>query len=236
MLRDDVEAIAAELRGASRAARRSLFTVGGLGPTTDDRTLEGVALGLGVPLRAAPRGRAHGRREVRGVPRRRLRAVPGAQREPPQDGAAAGRGGADRQPDRRRPGRALPRRRDAHRLPAGRARRARWRSSTSRSGRCFAEVFGAAHYEERSLTVELQDESAIADILRAAEAAHPEVYVKSRAKVLGSTRVIRDHGERARRQRRRGRRAARRRRRSSCSRRSPPPASPSARAGEPTTD
>lgn len=55
----------------------------------------------------------------------------------------------------------------------------------------FAEVFGSAHYEERSLIVELQDESAIADILLGAETAHPLVYVKSRAKVLGSERVIR---------------------------------------------
>jgi nicotinamide-nucleotide amidase len=54
-----------------------------------------------------------------------------------------------------------------------------------------AEVFGDARYEERSLEVELQDESAIADILRAAEQAYPAVYVKSRAKVLGSTPVIR---------------------------------------------
>ena len=58
-------------------------------------------------------------------------------------------------------------------------------------GPLVAEVFGAARYEERSLEVELQDESAIADILRAAEEQHPSVYVKSRAKVLGSTRVIR---------------------------------------------
>jgi molybdopterin-biosynthesis enzyme MoeA-like protein len=58
-------------------------------------------------------------------------------------------------------------------------------------GPLVAEVFGDAHYEERSLEVELQDESAIADILRAAEEQHPAVYVKSRAKVLGSTRVIR---------------------------------------------
>ena len=57
-------------------------------------------------------------------------------------------------------------------------------------GEVFGEVFGAARYEERSLEVELQDESAIAEILHAAEAAHPAVYVKSRAKVLGSTRVI----------------------------------------------
>jgi nicotinamide-nucleotide amidase len=55
----------------------------------------------------------------------------------------------------------------------------------------FARVFGAAHYEERALTVDIQDESAIATVLRRAELEHPEVYVKSRAKVLGSARVIR---------------------------------------------
>ena len=55
----------------------------------------------------------------------------------------------------------------------------------------FARVFGAAHYEERALVVELQDESAIADVLRDAAAAHPSVYVKSRAKVIGSTPAIR---------------------------------------------
>jgi nicotinamide-nucleotide amidase len=55
----------------------------------------------------------------------------------------------------------------------------------------FARVFGAAHYEERALVVAIQDESAIATVLRQAELEHAAVYVKSRAKVLGSTRVIR---------------------------------------------
>ena len=55
----------------------------------------------------------------------------------------------------------------------------------------FARIFGSAHYEERSLVVHLQDESAIAEILRQAETDFPLIYVKSRAKVLGSTRVIR---------------------------------------------
>ena len=58
-------------------------------------------------------------------------------------------------------------------------------------GALFARIFGSAHYEERSLVVQLQDESAIAEILRQAEGTFPAVYVKSRAKVLGSTRVIR---------------------------------------------
>ena len=55
----------------------------------------------------------------------------------------------------------------------------------------LTEVFGVAHYEERSLVVETQDESAIADVLRRAEDDHPQVYVKSRAKVIGSVRALR---------------------------------------------
>jgi molybdopterin-biosynthesis enzyme MoeA-like protein len=53
----------------------------------------------------------------------------------------------------------------------------------------FENLFGPAHYEERSLIVATQDESAIADQLASAEAGFPEVYVKSRAKQLGSARV-----------------------------------------------
>jgi molybdopterin-biosynthesis enzyme MoeA-like protein len=55
----------------------------------------------------------------------------------------------------------------------------------------FTRVFGSAHYEERSLVAGLQDESAIAEILRQAESDHPAVYVKSRAKLLGSEPIIR---------------------------------------------
>ena len=54
MLRDDIRAIAAEIRGALERRPALVFTVGGLGPTSDDRTLEGVALGLGVELRLHP--------------------------------------------------------------------------------------------------------------------------------------------------------------------------------------
>ena len=52
-------------------------------------------------------------------------------------------------------------------------------------GDVFDRIFDVAHYEERTLVVDLQDESAIADILGAVERAHPDVYVKSRAKVMG---------------------------------------------------
>ena len=122
MLRDDVDAIGAELRGCLGRRPALVFTVGGLGPTSDDRTLEGVALGPRRPAGAARRGRAHGHRQVPGVLRGRLRAVPRAQREPPQDGAAAGRGGAAGQPHRRSPRGAVPQRRHVHRLAPRRAR------------------------------------------------------------------------------------------------------------------
>ena len=76
-------------------------------------------------------------------------------------------------------------------------------------GPLVADVFGDAHYEERSLEVELQDESAIADILRARRGAAP-VGVREVAR-QGARQHARDprHAQRARRERRRGRRAAR---------------------------
>jgi SAM-dependent methyltransferase len=55
----------------------------------------------------------------------------------------------------------------------------------------FESLFGLAYYEERSLIVATQDESAIADQLASAEAGFPEIYVKSRARQIGSARVIR---------------------------------------------
>jgi molybdenum cofactor synthesis domain-containing protein len=51
---DDVEAIAAETAGFTRAYD-VVFTSGGVGPTHDDVTIEGVARGLGVPVVREPR-------------------------------------------------------------------------------------------------------------------------------------------------------------------------------------
>ena len=54
MVRDELDAIAREVAGAVARRPALVFTVGGLGPTSDDMTLEGVALGLGVPLALHP--------------------------------------------------------------------------------------------------------------------------------------------------------------------------------------
>ena len=190
MLRDDIEAIAEELRGSLARRPALVFTVGGLGPTSDDRTLEGVALGLGVGLELHPEAE---------------RLVAAKYRE----FHAAGYVPFPELNDSRRKMARLPAGAEPIVNPIGGAPAVLCRAGETRIvslpgvpgelmaivdeslDELFAEVFGAARYEERSLEVELQDESAIADVLRAAEEAFPAVYVKSRAKVLGSTRVIR---------------------------------------------
>ncbi len=190
MVRDEVAAIAAELRGALSRRPALVFTVGGLGPTEDDLTLAGVALGLGVEivlnaeaerLVTAKYREFHARGYVPfaelNESRRKMARLP-AGAVPivnPIGGAPAvlcERGGTSIVSLPGVPGELM--------------------AIVEQSlGAVFARIFGSAHYEERSLVVSLQDESAIADLLRGAQAAHPEVYVKSRAKVLGSTPVIR---------------------------------------------
>ncbi len=190
MLRDDIDAIGAELRGCLDRRPALVFTVGGLGPTSDDRTLEGVALGLGVPLQLHPEAE---------------RMITAKYREFYEAGYVPF---PELNENRRKMAR-LPAGAEPLVNPIGGAPGVLCR----RAGTCIvslpgvpgelkaivdeslealvAEIFGDARYEERSLEVELQDESAIADILRAAEQQYPAVYVKSRAKVLGSTPVIR---------------------------------------------
>jgi nicotinamide-nucleotide amidase len=189
MLRDELEAIAAEIRGAVARRPALVFTVGGLGPTADDRTLEGVALGLGVPLGLHPEAE---------------RMVALKYREFYTSGHVP----FPEMNDSRRKMARLPAGAEPIVKPIGGAPAVLCRAGDTRivslpgvPGELkaivdgpleglLAEVFGVAHYEERALTVELQDESAIAGILHCAEEDHPQVYVKSRAKVIGSVRAL----------------------------------------------
>jgi len=190
MVRDDLDAIAREVAGAVARRPALVFTVGGLGPTSDDRTLEGVALGLGVSLALHPDAERMVREKyaefhARGfVPfpemndaRRKMAMLPAGARPivNPIGGAPAVLAQAGPTAIVSLPG--VP-----EELVA---------IVEQSLDDLFATVFGSAHYEERALTVAIQDESAIATILQQAECDHPAVYVKSRAKVLGSTPVIR---------------------------------------------
>jgi len=184
LVRDDLEAIAAEIRGVLERAPALAFTVGGLGPTADDMTLAGLALGGRVPREEHPRAerlvaQAYARFAADGlVPfaelneaRRKMARLPrGAAPVPNPVGGA--------------PGVVLQRGATTFVSLPGVPEELAAIVEQSLGG-VFGRIFHAAHYEERSLVVDLQDESAIADILGSVEAAHPEVYVKSRAKVMG---------------------------------------------------
>lgn len=65
---DDPELIARAIRRAEDGRPRFVFVVGGIGPTPDDRTYEGVALALHLPLEVPPEGRAWMEEIVRGRP------------------------------------------------------------------------------------------------------------------------------------------------------------------------
>jgi molybdopterin-biosynthesis enzyme MoeA-like protein len=189
MVRDDLEAIAREVAGAVGRRPALVFTVGGLGPTSDDMTLAGVALGLGVPLTL----HTEAERMVR---------------EKYAEFHAKGYVPFPEMNDARRKMAMLPAGAEPVVNPIGGAPGVLARDGATAIvslpgvpeelvaiveqslDELFAEIFGTAHYEERALVVAIQDESAIATILRRAELDHPAVYVKSRAKALGSTRVI----------------------------------------------
>lgn len=190
MLRDEVETIADELRRAHARRPALIFTVGGLGPTTDDLTLAAVALAFRRPLELD----AQAERMVReryaefaaaeAVPfagmnaaRRKMARLPrGARPLLNRIGGAPGVhlvvGGVDLV--------SLPG------VPA------ELRDIVDNScGGLFARLFGSSHYSERALLIGTQDESAIAHLLAAVEARHPDVYIKSRAQRIGSARLNR---------------------------------------------
>ena len=190
MLRDEVDTIAQEL-GAAHARRPALiFTVGGLGPTTDDLTLAAVAQAFGRPLELHP--------EAERMVRERYEEF-AARRQVPFAGMNAARLKMARLPRGSAP--LLNRVGGAPgvlleidgvavvSLP-GVPPELRYIVDNSCT-ELFGRLFGVSHYEERTLVVDTQDESAIAHVLAAVEARHPYVYIKSRAQRIGSEHVNR---------------------------------------------
>ena len=189
MVRDEIDIIAAEISAAVARRPALIFTVGGLGPTRDDCTLAGVAAGIRRSLELHPEAEAMVRKRYEEfaasgfVPfaemndaRRKMAILP--QGATPLLNSIGGAPGVLLQIGLTAivslPG-----------VPE------ELKAIVDEScGELFARLFPTAHYDERTLVLGLQDESAIADILADAEAAHPLVYVKSRAKVMAADRVI----------------------------------------------
>jgi nicotinamide-nucleotide amidase len=181
VLPDRPEVVAEELRRALARRPALVLTQGGLGPTEDDRTREALALATGRPLEPHA--------EAEAIVRRRYAEL-----------AAAGRvADAALYEDRLRMAR-LPRGARALDNQVGAAPgvlleegpttivalpgvppELHWMWEHPLAAE-LDRILGPGGFAERTLTLDLRDESALAGLLRGLAARHPEVYVKSRAR------------------------------------------------------
>jgi molybdenum cofactor synthesis domain-containing protein len=184
LVSDEVATIAAELRATLDRRPALVFTVGGLGPTDDDLTLAGVAQATGRPLQLDPE--AERLVSEKYAEFAELGYVPFAEMNESRLKMAR-----------------LPRGAEPVVNPVGGAPGVLLREGETvivslpgvpdelmaivdkSLAELFTELFGKAHFDERALVVDLQDESAIAGILREVDDASPGVYIKSRAQPMG---------------------------------------------------
>jgi nicotinamide-nucleotide amidase len=190
MIRDDIPTIAAEIAAAVGRRPALLFTVGGLGPTNDDMTLAGVAAGVDRPLDLHPEAErmvaekyaafaAHGFVPFAAMndARRKMAILPRGAR--PLVNPIGGAPGMLLEID------------DTTIVSLPGVPEELCAIVEQSMSDVLARIFDSARYAQRVLVVSLQDESAIADVLAAAELAHPLVYIKSRAVVMGPERMLR---------------------------------------------
>lgn len=184
VVRDEADAISDEVRAAFARSSDLVFTCGGLGPTDDDLTLAAIAQALDRPLAIDPAARAfverrYGELAAQGhvsspamtEARLKMAQLPEGARiiENPVGAAPAVVITANKTRLVALPG-----------VPA--------ELKTIVEGPLQAllkELFGRGSYREREVMVECGDESRLAPALRQVVAAHPEVYIKSRASHFG---------------------------------------------------
>jgi molybdenum cofactor synthesis domain-containing protein len=178
---DDLEAIGEELKRALTAQRDLIITTGGLGPTGDDMTLEALAQAVGVALKENPEA---------------LKMVARRYRELLERGRVDH---AELTESRRKmaqlPQGAIPLYNQVGTAPGillkhGRSLIVSLPGVPSELKDIFhnalqpylKELFGRVFYREKTLIVEINDESRIAPLLREFQRSWPEVYIKSRPK------------------------------------------------------
>ena len=178
---DDVEVVAAELRSVLSRAPRLVLTHGGLGPTDDDRTREAIARALDVPLEEQPEALAIVERRFAELaaagavddagltgPRHRMAMLPrGARALDNQIGTA--------------PGVVVTHASTTIVALPGVPPELFWIWENPLSP-LLDELLGPGGFAETTMTLDLRDESIVADLLREIQATHAGVYVKSRAK------------------------------------------------------
>jgi len=178
---DDPEVAGEELRLAVERGPALILTQGGLGPTDDDRTREAIAIGTRHPLEpnagaesivarryAELAAAGHVADATLHEARLRMSRLPrGARPLDNQIGAA--------------PAVVLELERTTIVALPGVPPELQWIWDNSLAPE-LDRILGPGGFAEITVTLDLRDESAIADMLRDLQSHHPEVYVKSRAK------------------------------------------------------
>jgi molybdenum cofactor synthesis domain-containing protein len=184
VLRDEIDAIAGEIKASLERGTELVFTCGGLGPTDDDLTLAGVAQATARRLALDSAAQAFVERRYRELasqgyvssaemsePRLKMAHLPeGARAIDNPVGAAPA---------------VVVERNDAHivSLPGVPAELEAIVEGPLQG--LLAQIFGRGSYRERAITVRSGDESVLAPALRKVGWLHPEVYIKSRASRFG---------------------------------------------------
>jgi molybdenum cofactor synthesis domain-containing protein len=184
IVRDEINAVAEEISASLGRRADLIFTCGGLGPTDDDLTLAGIAEATHCELEMSPAARDFIQRRF-------------------QELAKSGYVASATMTESRLKMARLPRRSLVIENPVGAAPAIALAAGNSRivslpgvpaelksivEGPLQAllnEVFGRGSYREREMVVDCGDESVLAPALRRVAAAHPHVYVKSRASHFG---------------------------------------------------
>lgn len=185
LLRDDEEAIAAEVQGALRRGVRLLVTSGGLGPTDDDRTLSAIARALNRPLELNEEALAMVAQRYSELYRQGFVDTPEV--TPPRRKMAM-----------------LPQGATPLFNPVGTAPGV-WLTEGETALVCLPgvpaelkgifdhslppylkQVLGKGAYTEQTFEVTCRDESVLAPLLKSVADRYPEVYLKSKARVFGT--------------------------------------------------
>ncbi|HJX37529.1 MAG TPA: molybdopterin-binding protein [Anaerolineae bacterium] len=185
MVRDEIGAIAAEIRSALNRRPGLIITTGGLGPTGDDITMQGVAVATARPVEL------HGEALAMVKARYQYLAENGYLKDPTLT-------------DARKKMACLPRGASALGNPVGTAPAAVLEigatTLVSLPGvpeemkgiyedtlqPTLKRLFGDSYYEEKRVIALCGDESSLAPVLAKVVEAHPDVYIKSRARRYGA--------------------------------------------------
>jgi len=190
IVRDDLDAIAAAVKQALESKPDIVFTVGGLGPTYDDKTIQGIALAMGLPLEVNQRAlelvrKAYANFAAKGEvdddnitpPRMKMATLPVGS-EPLANSVGAA------------PGVLLKHGKTT--LVALPGVPSELKAIFSESLQPFlSEKFGVGTFAELMLDVDCNDESKLAPILKEVVEQNPDVYIKSRPKRFGTDVKIR---------------------------------------------